>query len=205
MTAAILTIVGFSIGSIPFALVIGKLFFRIDIRNYGDGNPGATNLWKSTNFAWGALAYLCDFFKGAIPVALCFFLFNIRDFRIVPVALAPIAGHAFSPFLRFRGGKAIAASYGVWSGLTIWEMPLVLGLTTFFVSAFQKVHAWTQVTVFASSMLFLLVRFHDEPYFYTFLIIWLGNLIITIVKHAGDMDQPPQLQSWMWRLHNRNK
>jgi len=204
MIIAILTVLGFLLGSIPFAVLIGKLFLNIDIRNYGDGNPGSTNLWKATNFGWGALAYIFDFLKGTIPAALGFFLFDIQDFGIVPVALAPIAGHAFSPLLRFRGGKAIAATYGVWAGLTVWEVPIFLAATTLLVSIFQKVHSWTQILVSLASLVFLLVRFQHEPYLYPFIGVWLGNFIIISIKHASELRCLPQGQPWMLKVRGKS-
>ncbi len=203
-TALLWTVIGFLLGSIPFALLIGKLFFKIDIRNYGDGNPGATNLWKARSFGWGVVAYLFDFFKGAVPVGLCFFLFNIRDWYIVPVALAPVLGHAFSPFLRFHGGKAIACLYGTWAGLTIWEVPVFLAVATYFFSIFQKVHSWIQVITMLAFLGFLVLRYQDQPFFYPFLAIWTGNFAIIIIKHAAELRCRPQPQPWILKLLKRS-
>jgi len=198
------TLLGFFVGSIPFSLVIGKLFFKVDIRKYGDGNPGATNLWKARGFGWGALAYAFDFFKGAVPAGLCFFLFKITDWGIVPISLAPIAGHAFSPFLRFRGGKAIATTYGVWTGLTIWEAPIFLVVSTFFFSLFQKVHSWIQVLVMLSLLAYLWIRFQDQPFLYPFVAVWLGNFIIVLIKHWDELKCWPQPQPWLMKLWKKN-
>jgi acyl phosphate:glycerol-3-phosphate acyltransferase len=203
MTVIIWTLMGFLAGSIPFALLIGKLVFNIDIRNYGDGNPGATNLWKAKSFGWGAFAYFFDFFKGALPAGLCYYVFNITDWGIVPIALAPVAGHAFSPFLRFHGGKAIATTYGMWAGLTFWEVPVFLALSTFFFSAFQKVHSWIQVLVMLSLLLFILLSFQDQPGFHPFIGIWVGNFIIIVAKHAGELHSWPQPQPWIVKLRNK--
>lgn len=194
------TLLGFLLGSVPFALLIGKLCFKIDIRNYGDGNPGATNLWKAKGFGWGVLAYIFDFFKGAVPAGLCLYIFNITDWGIVPIALAPIAGHAFSPFLRFNGGKAIATSYGVWAGLTIWEAPVFLAVITYFFSIFQKVHSWIQVATMLAFLVFLLLRFQGQPIYYPFMCIWLGNLLIIVIKHINELHCWPQLQPWILKL-----
>lgn len=199
------SLLGFFVGSIPFALLIGKTVFKIDIRNYGDGNPGATNLWKAKSFGWGAVAYLFDFIKGAIPAGLCFYFFNITDWGILPVALAPIAGHAFSPFLRFNGGKAIATTYGVWAGLTIWEVPVFLVIATFFFSAIQKVHSWIQVSVMLSLLVFILLRFAGQPFFYPFIAICMGNFIIILIKHSAELHCWPQAQPWILRLRKKHQ
>lgn len=199
------SLLGFLAGSIPFAFLIGKLLFHIDIRSYGDGNPGATNLWKARGFGWGAIAYIFDFLKGALPVGLCFYLFHITDWGIVPVALAPVAGHAFSPFLKFHGGKAIATTYGIWAGLTIWEVPLMLVLSTYLFSAFQKIHSWIQVITMLSLLGFILIRFTNQPSLYPFIAVWAGNFAIIVIRHFSELRCWPQPQPWILKLRKRNQ
>ena len=198
------SLAGFFVGSIPFALLIGKLLFKIDIRKYGDGNPGATNLGKAKGFVWVVVAGFFDFLKGAIPAGVCYYLLDITDWGIVPIALAPIAGHAFSPFLKFKGGKAIAATYGVWAGLTIWEVPVFLALSTFFFSVFQKVHSWIQVIVMMSLLVFILIRFPGEPALYPFIAIWTFNFLIIVVKHSNELHCWPQPQPWIYKLRKKH-
>lgn len=198
------SLLGFIVGSIPFALVIGKFLFKIDIRKYGDGNPGATNLWKARSFGWAALAYILDFLKGAIPSGICFHILHINDWGIIPIALAPIAGHAFSPLLRFKGGKAIATTYGVWAGLTFWEVPVFLALSTFFFSAFQKVHSWIQVIVMLSLMIFIMIRFPSSPSLYPFIAICIFNFLIIVIKHSNELHCWPQLQPWIYKLRKKH-
>ena len=204
MTVILWTVLGFLVGSIPFALVVGKLLFKIDIRNYGDGNPGATNLWKAKGLGWGMLAYVFDFFKGTVPAGICFYIFQITDWGIVPIALAPIAGHAFSPFLRFHGGKSIATTYGMWAGLTIWEAPILLAVATYFFSIFQKVHSWIQILAMLSLLVYILMRFQYQPFFMPFLAIWLGNSIIVVIKHMGELHIWPQPQPWILKLRKKH-
>jgi glycerol-3-phosphate acyltransferase PlsY len=205
MVTVLWTLAGVLLGSISFALLIGRLLFKIDIRKYGDGNPGATNLWKAKGFGWGAVAYIFDFLKGALIPGLCFYIFGIHDWNIVPIALGPIIGHAFSPFLKFRGGKAIATTYGSWAGLTLWEVPVFLALITFVISAFQKIHSWIQVTVMVFLLAFILLRFYSQPVLYPFMAIWLGNLIIIVIKHADELNTRPKLQPWLLKLWKKNR
>ena len=65
------------------------------------------------------LAMALDISKGALPVGLAYQQWGIQDWRIIPITLAPVAGHAFSPFLGGKGGKALATAFGVWIGLAI--------------------------------------------------------------------------------------
>ena len=110
MTALAWTLIGFLLGSLPFSVWLGKIVLRTDIRRYGDGNPGGTNVIRAGNCGLGMLAIFLDMLKGAVPVALAYYVFKVDGWPLVPVILAPILGHAFSPFLRFRGGKALAST-----------------------------------------------------------------------------------------------
>jgi glycerol-3-phosphate acyltransferase PlsY len=81
------------------------LFLRVDIRQYGDGNPGATNIYRGGNQLLALLTLLFDVSKAAAPVGIAYYNFGIRGAPMVIIVLAPILGHVFSPFLRFRRGK----------------------------------------------------------------------------------------------------
>jgi glycerol-3-phosphate acyltransferase PlsY len=125
------TLIGFTSGMVPYSALIARLALRTDLRAVGDGNPGGANVWKAGGRGWAVLAILLDGFKAATPVGLAYFLTQIRGWELLPVALAPLLGHIFSPLLRFRGGKGLAAAFGVWLGLTLWLGPTVFGLSLF--------------------------------------------------------------------------
>jgi len=120
------TVVGYLSGSIMFAVWLAKLRGR-DVRAVGDKNPGAINAYKAAGPAIGTAALLLDFLKGALPVAAAILVAGLEGWWLVPVIIAPVVGHAFPVFQRFRGGKAIDVTFGVWAGVTIWEVPTVMG------------------------------------------------------------------------------
>jgi len=122
----LLVIVGYLAGSLPFSVWLTRMGDR-DVRAVGDGNPGAVNVFKAAGAAVGIAALLLDFLKGALPVAAAYWLVGLRGWWLTPVILAPVIGHMFPLFLRFRGGKALAVTFGVWTGVTLWEAPCVLG------------------------------------------------------------------------------
>lgn len=112
----------FLIGSIPFGFLIGKAFFRIDIRTQGSGNIGAMNALRTLGKGGAVVVLLLDALKGFVPTmfALWFFRGHL-DFDPLPpgqeiiaafVAAGAILGHCYSPWLRFRGGKGVATSFG---------------------------------------------------------------------------------------------
>jgi len=121
------SLLGFLLGSVPFSYWSGRLLLKTDVRQYGDGNPGGANAWKAGGWRIGLVAIFLDIAKGLLPVVLAR-RYGVADWGLVPIALAPVLGHAFTPFLGFHGGKALAATGGVWLGLIGVEAPLAYGL-----------------------------------------------------------------------------
>lgn len=124
------------LGSVPFALLLGKVK-GIDIRQAGSRNIGATNLTRLAGRTWGVAAFLLDFLKGLIPVLVTRWLWPWADNGSVPISpihaqilagLASILGHVFPLYLRFRGGKGVATTFGVMAGL-LWLSAVLAGLS----------------------------------------------------------------------------
>lgn len=98
------------IGSIPFSLIISRLSKGIDIRNYGSGNIGATNVLRVIGKKEALLALIGDVLKGILPVLLA--LYFLEDFWIAATAVLVVLGHVFPIFAGFKGGKGVATSLG---------------------------------------------------------------------------------------------
>ncbi len=114
-----MTVIGFAAGSLPLSLWLGRLALGVDIRDFGpDRNPGAGNVWRAGGPALGIAAAVLDIAKAAVPIAVARLALGISGWALVPVALAPIVGHDFSPLLRFRGGKGVAVTFGAWYAAT---------------------------------------------------------------------------------------
>ena len=190
------TLVAFLCGSIPFSLLVGFWLLEVDIRRYGDGNPGAANVIRVGGWRVGMLATLLDSFKGAAPVGAASFLMGIQDWRIVPIAIAPVAGHAFSPWLRFRGGKAIAVTFGIWTGLTLGEAPILLGMFLLLAYCTVAVDGWAVILAMLGLLVWLLISHHGS----VFLGIWLGNVTILFFKHRHELAQLPGVNPFILRL-----
>jgi glycerol-3-phosphate acyltransferase PlsY len=103
---------GFLLGSIPFSLLLGKLVVKKDIRNVGDGTPGGANAIRAGGLIMGISAIMLDIGKGFIPVFLTQ-VYGLTNWSMILICLAPIFGHAFSRFMRFKGGKALGTTAGV--------------------------------------------------------------------------------------------
>lgn len=117
MTALLWSAALFLCGSLMFSYWLG-FAARSNLREIGDGNPGALNLWRAAGFAYGVVGIALDFAKGFAPVAIMLASGRLPGYAAAAVSLMPVLGHAFSPFLRGRGGKAIATTFGVWCALS---------------------------------------------------------------------------------------
>ena len=98
----------------PFGVVIGRLFYGVDVRQHGSGNVGTTNVFRVLGKRAGVAVLVCDMLKGYIPAALAaHVVFATQPWLAIFVAAAPVVGHMYSVFLRFRGGKGIATGAAV--------------------------------------------------------------------------------------------
>lgn len=101
----------FLLGSIPFGLVISRLFYGTDIRKSGSGNIGAMNALRTLGKGGAVAVLILDAAKGVIP-ALCVMLLLHDTHLAAIVAGCAVLGHCFSPWLRFKGGKGVATAFG---------------------------------------------------------------------------------------------
>jgi glycerol-3-phosphate acyltransferase PlsY len=123
-TAALWLLASYLLGAIPTSHLVSRLFARIDLREHGSGNLGATNLYRVLGWKYAIPVALFDIAKGAIPVLV--FAPQVSDSELFAVAcgVAAILGHVFSVFVHFKGGKGVATAAGVMLGLT----PVALGV-----------------------------------------------------------------------------
>ncbi len=105
-----LVMVAYVMGSVPFAIVIGKWFWHVDVRDHGSGNVGTTNVFRVLGRRAGTLVLVGDMAKGFIPVYIAAHYFPAW-FALI-VALAALLGHMYSVFLRGGGGKGVATGRG---------------------------------------------------------------------------------------------
>lgn len=105
------------LGSIPTALIIGKIFKGIDIRKYGSGNPGATNVFRTVGILPGIITLIIDCTKGFIAVFLSKWLYPTKPLIMLCSGLLSVIGHNWSIYLNFAGGKGVATTLGVVLGL----------------------------------------------------------------------------------------
>lgn len=178
-------------GSIPFAVLIGRVFLQTDIRSVGDGNPGATNVIRAGSRRLGALAIILEIGKGFLPVYVGRQQ-GIADWALVPVALAPVLGHAFSPFLRFRGGKALAATGGSWLALIGPIVFPIYATLTVPVLLLVTEHAWAAVSGMFALLWFAWLQ-GGPGWLSTFAAL---NTLLILWTHRRDLGTP-HVRPWL--------
>ena len=114
-----ISLIGYVIGSVPFAYLIGKLFFRTDIREHGSGNPGGSNTGRVLGRKAGIAVMTLDHLKVTLSVFLALQISG-HPWAASCGALSAAIGHCYPIFLGFRGGKAVAALYGFLFALWIF-------------------------------------------------------------------------------------
>ena len=184
MKIALIIISCYLLGSVPFGYIVGKLFKKVDIREYGSGNIGATNALRILGPQLASLVVIGDIGKGIFSIYLIQYL-NIDNSLILTIAgLAVICGHNWSLFLGFKGGKGIATTFGVVFALnpTISILALIIGgvvvITTRYVSL---------ASIFAVISIFIFTILFKQPYEY--IIFSAIIMIIGIFKHKENIQR----------------
>ena len=182
MKIVLVIIICYLLGSIPFGYIVGRLFKKIDIREYGSGNIGATNAFRILGPALASLVLIGDISKGIFSIYLVRFL-NIDNLSILVIAgIAVICGHDWSVFLKFKGGKGVATTFGVIFSfnlvisilaVTVWGMVLI----------FTKYASLSSILSLASVSIFMML--FKQPYEY--IIFSLVILILAIFKHKDNI------------------
>ncbi|WP_165144340.1 glycerol-3-phosphate acyltransferase [Marinitoga sp. 38H-ov] len=167
-------------GSIMYSYIFAKLA-NVDLSRYRDGNPGSSNLWRIKGWKFGFPAMILDFLKGIFPIIL---FKNIDNITLNIALIAGIAGHAFSPWLNFKGGKSIAITFGAWTLATIGEAPIIMGsVLVLLKKLFNKEKSPEKdFIIFIIGYLFLIPYIILKKKYYLF-ILFICNLLIILYKH----------------------
>ena len=182
-------IISYLLGSLPTAYIFGRLYKKIDIREHGSGNMGATNAFRVLGKIPGILVLLIDIAKGTIATTLIADLFGLNHvIDRVLLGIIVVIGHNWTVFLNFKGGKGIATSLGVLIGLTIkisFIRP-VLGIAILtWIVVFLMTGFVSLASIVSASILPVVMVYFNEP----FEIIVLGIIfcILVVVRHRPNI------------------
>lgn len=151
-------ILSYLIGSISFALVIGKVFYKKDIRNYGSGNLGATNAYRVLGVKAGVIVAIADILKGTFACLIPLILSSAVNPIIC--GLLAILGHIFSVFASFKGGKAVATATGVFLFLT--PLGVLAGFVVFVITVLLTKYVSLSSMLASIALLIYSLIFEDK-------------------------------------------
>ena len=151
MDTIIVIIFSYLSGSIPFGLILTKIFYKKDIRNIGSGNIGTTNVLRTGNKYLAIATLILDSLKGYIPVLLCANYFN----ELIHLAcLTTFLGHLFPIWLNFKGGKGVATYLGILIALSI-QLSLLFVFTWIIIALIFK---YSSVSSIFSTLTVLIIN-----------------------------------------------
>lgn len=185
MEIAIAALIGYSIGSIPWALIIGSVFYKTDIRKHGSGNLGGTNAGRVLGKKVGVSVSVLDALKSVLATAIVYFIFPQQ---IAVAGFMAAIGHCFPLFANFKGGKAVASimgfllSMGLFQLMPIWIFIIALG------SFFAILYLTKYVSL--SSMLSIVIALIATTFFEidSMYRVYLGLLLaLTIWRHKENI------------------
>lgn len=141
ITITLLVLFSYLLGSVPSGYLIAKHAMNIDIRQHGSGNPGAANVYRIVGKWAGITTFLIDGFKGFIPVCLARHYCPENYWVAIICGVIAILGHMWTIFLKFRGGKGVATSAGVFAA--ILPIPTAIAFGSFVIC----VALWGRISI----------------------------------------------------------
>lgn len=156
-TAVALMVGAYLLGGVPTGWLVCRAH-GIDLFNFGSGNIGATNVVRAVGAKWGAVVFVADVAKALIPTLIARALFPADQLLWMAGGVAATAGHVFSPFLRFRGGKGVACLLGMVLGVNVVITAWAFGSFLLVVAASRYVSLGSVVGVTVAAVVSLVSR-----------------------------------------------
>jgi glycerol-3-phosphate acyltransferase PlsY len=183
VTSLLLAIIAFLCGSFPSGVVLSRVILHRDVREVGSGNIGAANAARAGGLRFGIAVGVLDILKGLIPVLLAR-LAGMDAIAVAVIALLAVFGHDFSIFLRFRGGKGVATSFGVALALAppATALAAVAWVVVLAIWGYSSLASLVALAVLPA--LFALT--HQPP---AFLIAGVAMFLLGAGKHAGNIQR----------------
>ncbi len=170
-------VAAYLLGSLPFGYIMTKMLHKTDIRNYGSGNIGATNVLRVYGWRSALPVFILDLAKGLVAVILARAVSDVPAIFLAAGFLA-MFGHSFPVYLKFRGGKAVATSIGVLLALSGWVTLIVVACFLIIVSLSRYVSLGSII-----SMLILPLVFWVLGFGLSYILFGLAAALLVIIRH----------------------
>ncbi len=180
--------VSYLVGSIPFGYIAGRVLKGIDVRDFGSGATGATNVMRTLGRGPFALVLAADALKGYGPVLVTWFLFESHDLQVAS-GLAAVLGHDFPLYIGFRGGRGVTTSFGVFAALAlpVWVILLAAGLFIILTFRYMSLMSIVTVPLGALALLVLAVVEGGDHYTYSKAVFGAFATALVMLRHAGNI------------------
>jgi acyl phosphate:glycerol-3-phosphate acyltransferase len=175
-------VIGYLLGSFPSAQIAARIVKKRSIRSIGAGNMGALNAIRGVGFVPGALVFIADVGKGALAVLVAKLL-DVNVFIVYITAIASVAGHIWSVFMKFRGGRGAATSYGIF--LALAPKPALIALGIILLVYVLTANAWLALGTAFVAQPFLIWLFRGTPSLIAFSIIVPVMLAARVLATGG--------------------
>jgi acyl phosphate:glycerol-3-phosphate acyltransferase len=189
--AAVLIVVAYLIGALPFGLLVGRLAGGVDLREHGSGRIGATNALRTVGWTGAVLTFLLDLLKGVVAVLLVWWLYQAGPAGSTPwvgaaAGIAAVAGHIRSVFIGFRGGRGVATFAGTMLVTAPWAVAIVmpLGALVIWQSRFVSLGSLTG-TLLAPVVTLLLLLLGQATW--AGVALALGGAVLVTVAHRDNI------------------
>ncbi len=203
LNLAVVVVLSYLVGSIPTSIIASKVLRGLDIRQYGSGNAGGTNVLRVLGWKVGLLVILIDICKGVLATIVVARLFwdptlpfqnrtPFEDFTVVQIicGVAAILGHVWTLFAGFRGGKGVATGAGMLLGLAPVEFAVAIGIFAAVFVAFRYVSLGS----IAAAVAFPVTMFFRENVFmveiqgyHTLIFFAIGTALLLIYTHRQNI------------------
>lgn len=194
MREFLLIVLAYFIGSIPTSIWVSKRFFKIDIREYGSGNAGATNTFRVLGPKWGTFVMVVDILKGVLATSLYYFFLPsylgndnewARTNLMIGLGLSSVLGHIFPVWADFKGGKGVATLFGM--ALAIQPLVAVCCIAVFLMVLYlTRFVSLSSILAGVSFMVFILFIFNEKETLYRiFAVIVALMVVLTHQKNIG--------------------
>tara|TARA_B110000196_G_scaffold115077_1_gene100172 strand:+ start:772 stop:1395 length:624 start_codon:yes stop_codon:yes gene_type:complete len=193
----IYSIIAFLCGSIPFAVILTKFLSGKNVRLVGDNNPGAINAWKTGGSLVGMVVMFIEFLKAILPIFIAMYFLDFTGINLIIISFMPILGHSFSPFLKFKGGKALAVTAAMWLALFQIEAAIIIFVLLAIFFVIQKNDAWTVTLVHFGLLIYGILTDLSNAYISNseFIILWIFTTLMIVYNHKIELRTPIKFRS----------